>query len=420
MKISKVAFLVNEFPTLTETFIMNQIVFLLHQGIDVHIYSLYPGNFKNLHAQYKGYSLEEKVTYIATIPSSPAKRLKESFQFFKESGFWKNIGWGLKSMNPIAFGLPALKLTYLLFYSRLKSIERYDLVHVHFGNMGAFYADFVAFGFFKHLPYLVSFHGYDLVPNQTEINRERYRKMLVSARLFTVNSTYTSFLLDQVDSSIRGRVRLLPESLDTSLFECTEKSVAAQENIKFRLLFVGRLVGWKGADRAIDIIEKLVIEFGLKNVELTIIGKGPLQSQLERTVRERNLNEHVKLLGGQDQLSIKSFLSKSDLFLYTGRKEPETERAENQGLVLMEAQAMGVPVVAFEVGGISEGLIQGETGILVESEDIDTFCKSVYSLLFDEPRRLAMGNAARKFVKKRFDQKVLGNQLLEIYQKILQ
>jgi len=399
---------------------MNQIVFLLQQGIDVHIYSLYPGNFKNLHAQYKGYSLEEKVTYIANIPSSPAKRLKESFQFLKKEGFWNNIGRVMKAMNPIAFGLPALKLTYLLIYSRLKSIERYDLVHVHFGNMGAFYANFVAFGFFKHLPYLVSFHGYDLVPNQTEMNRVRYRKMLLSAKLFTVNSNYTRLLLDQVDSSPKQRVRLLPVGLDTSLFEPSRNFGADQQNIFFRLVYVGRLVEWKGADRAIDIIEKLVVEFGLKNIELTIIGKGPLQSKLEKTVEEKGLSENVKLLGEQDQSSIKSILSQADLFLYTGRKEPETDRAENQGLVLMEAQAMGVPVVAFEVGGISEGLIHGETGILVESEDIDAFAKSVLTLLLDESKRLSMGIAAREFIKKRFDQKVLGNQLLEIYQEVLQ
>jgi len=398
---------------------MNQIVFLLEQGKDVHIYSLYPGDFKNLHAQYRGYSLEGKVTYIANIPDSLTKRLKESFEFFKKEGFWKNIVIGIKSMNPMAFGLSALKLTYLLFYSRLKSIEGYDLVHVHFGNMGVFYANFVAFGFFKHLPYLVSFHGYDLVPNQTEINRQRYGKMLLSAKLFTVNSNYTRSLLEKVDLSINRKVRMLPESLDTSLFEGSMDSSATRKDIVFRLVYVGRLVGWKGADRALDIIEKLMEDFGLKNVELTIIGNGPLQRKLEETVKEKGLNGHVKLLGGQDQSSIKTILGQSDLFLYTGRRESITERAENQGLVLMEAQAMGVPVVAFEVGGLSEGLIHGETGILVESEDVEAFSKSVYSLLQDEPKRLAMGIAAREFVKKHFDQKVLGNQLLEIYQEVL-
>lgn len=398
---------------------MNQIIFLIRNGVEVHVFSLYPGDFKNLHSQFKGYYLEEKVTYIANIPSSPTKRLIEAFIFFKKEMDWNNIYMGIKTINPFYFGFSALKLTYLLYFSRLKNVEKYDLVHIHFGNMGVFYTKFFSSGFFNQLPYLVSFHGFDLVPNQTEINRQRYKKMLHSAKFFTVNSIYTRLLLEKVDSSIVQQIKLLPESLDTSIFDSSQYSNATQQENIFRLVYVGRLVGWKGPDRAIEIIEKLVNEYGLKNIELTIIGKGPLQVDLEKMVLEKDLNDHVKLIGGQDQSTIKSILNQSDLFLYTGRKESKTDRAENQGLVLMEAQSMGVPVVAFEVGGIKEGLIHGKTGILVESENIEEYTESVFSLILDKSKRLSMGIAARKFVKEKFDTQVLGHQLLDIYQEVL-
>jgi colanic acid/amylovoran biosynthesis glycosyltransferase len=419
LKPKKIAFFLNEFPTLTETFILNQIVFLISQGIEVHIISLHKGNFDKLHSQYLGFGLEKKVTFIASLPESPYQRLKEVIFFLKKEGLKKNLFVLFKFLNPFEFGMSGLKLSYFLYYTRMFFVKDFDLIHVHFGNLGVFLERIISKNLLGKVPYLVSFHGYDLVPNQKDKNRKRYSKMLLSSKLFTVNSNYTRSLLEEVDSTINDRIKLLPESLDTSLFDFSNETTTNEEKSIFRLVYVGRLVGWKGADTAIDIVENLRAKYGLNNIELTIIGKGPLQSELEKKVIQKGLTDCVKLLGGQDQSTIKSILGQSDLFLYTGRKDLITERAENQGLVLMEAQAMGLPVVAFDVGGISEGIINGDTGVLVPSEDIEAFSNSVFSLFMDKPKRLSMGIAARQFVKKRFDQKVLGNQLLEIYQEVL-
>jgi colanic acid/amylovoran biosynthesis glycosyltransferase len=419
LKPKKVAFFLSQFPTLTETFILNQITFLIRQGIEVHVFSLYKGDFEKLHSQFLEYGLENKVTYIAEIPKNLLQRIQDTFSFLRREWSQKHFVALAHCLNPFEFGLSGLKLSYFLYYSRMHFIKDFDLIHVHFGNMGVFFSKFYSKILLGNVPFLVSFHGYDLVPNQTEINRRRYRRMFISSKLFTVNSFYTRTLLEKVDSSIVQRIRLLPESLDTSLFDNSQYSGTINQGNIFRLVYVGRLVGWKGADRAIDIIEKLVKDYDLKNIELTIIGKGPLQMDLEKMVTEKGLKNQVKLIGGQDQSTIKSILGLSDLFLYTGRKELKTERAENQGLVLMEAQAMGLPVVAFDVGGIKEGIIDGETGILVDSEDIEAFSKTVFSLLLDKPKRLSMGIAAREYVKKSFDQTVLGNQLLDIYREIL-
>ncbi|MCS4434557.1 glycosyltransferase family 4 protein [Aquiflexum gelatinilyticum] len=419
MKTTKVAFLLNEFPSLTETFILNQIVFLIDKGVDIHIFSLYPGDFTRLHIQYQGYGLEKRVTYVATLPQSPISRIFEAFRFFHQQGFRIAFWAAVKCINPFKLGISGLKITHFLHCIRIWQIHRFDLVHAHFGVMGVFFTNFVSQGLFKNIPFLVSFHGYDLVPNQAMENRIKYRNLFSFGKIFTANSHYTKGLMLKLDQKLDPRIRLLPMGIDTNLFDVETLKKSEKHSDTYKLVYVGRLVEWKGADQAIKILEKVIREFGINNIELSIIGKGPMHDVLEDMIIEKGLKENVRMLGGQDQSVVRSILAKADLFLYTGKEDIKSGRAENQGLVLMEAQAMGVPVVAFAVGGISEGINNQETGILIPAGDLEGFAESVVGLLLDKNKRRAMGISAREFVKEKFDTQVLGNRLIEIYQEVL-
>ncbi|WP_163381589.1 glycosyltransferase family 4 protein [Cyclobacterium sp. SYSU L10401] len=422
MKVKKVAFLLNEFPTLTETFILNQITFLIAKGIDVHIFSLYQGDFDQLHSQFQKYKLENKVTYVANICHSPLKRWMEATIFLNKEGFMKNIGALIKCVNPFYFGISGFKFTYFLYYSKMYPIKDYDLVHAHFGIMGAFFARFTKIGLFKNMPFLVSFHGYDLTASQRVKSGKLYRKMFRNAKLITVNSRYSSKMLMSSEKDISLCIKILPMGVNTRFFNSPNfpKTQGSQDRQRFRMICVGRLISLKGADRALDILEILIKKFGLKNVDLVIIGEGPLRLKLEQVILEKRLKRNVHLLGARSQIEIKEELAGADLFIYPGRREVETGRAEAQGLVILEAQAMGLPIVAFDVGGISEGIQNNETGILVPPEDIDEFANCVTKLLLNPDQRKEMGKKAREFVVANFDIEILGQRLLDIYEEVLE
>lgn len=413
------AFLVHEFPALTETFILNQIIYLIQSGVDVRIYSLYRGNFNKLHPQYEGFGLEDRLTVVGQVPKSVSGRVLETWRFFLANGIWKGMSPFLKCVNPLRFGSSGLKLTYFLHYLRMAELQSVELVHAHFGQMGAYLARFKSAGLFKNIPYIVSFHGYDLVPSNSVENRTRYKEMFQTAKRFTVNSWYTGRLLEDVEPSLAGKVKHLPESLDTQLFHKGTNRNTDTGNKAFRLVYVGRLVDWKGPDSAIRIAHILVRKLGFTDLELSIIGKGSMLSDLENLIFTMGMTDHVKLLGAQSQQQIRSMLSAADLFVYTGREQEGTRRAENQGLVLMEAQAMGLPVVAFDVGGVSEGILDQATGILVKAGDLQEFAKQVAFILDDSAKRIAMGEAARTFVAANFDIEILGKRLLETYEEVL-
>lgn len=422
MKPNKVAFLLNEFPTVTETFILNQIVFLIESGIDVHIFSLYPGDFMKLHGQFQGYSLERKVTYVATIPNSPIQRFREAIKFFRQEDFWNSFHAAIQCINPLNFGLSGLKLTHFLYYTRLFQMYQYDLVHAHFGIMGAFFSKFSKIGVLKNTPFLVSFHGYDLAPSQKVRFAKLYRKMFINVKLLTVNSRYSSDLLTNIEICTRPSIRILPMGVNTGFFDrSTYSKLISKGNLhEFKLICVGRLISLKGADRAIDILEIIVKKYGFKHIDLVIIGEGPLHLNLEKAILEKDLKKNVRLLGGRSQIEIKEELASSELLIYPGKIDNETGRAEAQGLVVIEAQSMGLPVVAFDVGGVGEGIQNNKTGILVSPDDVDAFAKSVMELLLNPNKRKEMGENAQAFVKSNFDTQILGQKLLEIYEEVLE
>ncbi|GAB3219678.1 hypothetical protein GCM10027454_09590 [Algoriphagus aestuariicola] len=176
---------------------------------------------------------------------------------------------------------------------------------------------------------------------------------------------------------------------------------------------------WKGPDTAVMVMRHIVKEIRFSNVRLTVIGKGPMDFQLKAMVQNLGLSEYVKLLGGQEQSVVRSVLASADLFVYTGREQKDTKRAENQGLVLMEAQAMGIPVVAFDVGGVGEGVKDGVTGYLLPPGSVHEFAYQIVNLLRNEERLKEMGHASKSYVKKNYDIDVLGERLLSLYKQVV-
>lgn len=417
LEVKKVAFLTNEFPVITETFILNQIIFLLDKGIDVKIYALYPGRFDLLHSQYLPYQLHTRVTFIANIPKNPILRIKELVNFFYEKGLLNNVASIVRSLNPLKFGIKTFSFANALFYVRLFSIKESDLVHAHFGTMGSFFSKFKSAGLFTNTPLLVSFHGYDLIPNQIDSYQFQYRDLFDQADLITVNSIYTKMILEKISGSSQFQIHILPVGLDTTLF----KTVAKQKfkNQKKRIVFCGRLEYWKGPDIAIEIARKLKYEEGIDDFELFMIGAGSQYQLLMKKIEEDKLGNHVSLLGNKSQKDIIEILADSHIFLFPGRTEPVTGRVENQGLALQEAQSMEVPIITSDVGGIKFGVLPDVSGYLITENDIQGFLQAIKNLLHNENRRVSMGQAGRKYIVENFDTSVLGEKLIELYKSVI-
>ena len=112
---------------------------------------------------------------------------------------------------------------------------------------------------------------------------------------------------------------------------------------------------------------------------------------------------------------MKEFKNTSNVFLLPGTTDPDNGRAEAQGLVIQEAQAMELPVVVSDVGGMKYGLLTNESGFVINDGNIDGFVEVIEKLILNPKLKLKMGKAGRLLVEKKYENKILVKKLLTIY-----
>jgi colanic acid/amylovoran biosynthesis glycosyltransferase len=90
-------------------------------------------------------------------------------------------------------------------------------------------------------------------------------------------------------------------------------------------------------------------------------------------------------------------------------------RAENQGLVIQEAQALELPVLVSDAGGMAEGVLEGITGYVLPQKDVEAFVDKIEYLATNPSIRKRMGSAGRKFVEDNYDSQLLAEKLIDVY-----
>ncbi|MDO6597686.1 glycosyltransferase [Oceanihabitans sp. 2_MG-2023] len=410
-----IAIVVKYFPTVSETFIVNQINGLLDAGCKVDLYAYVAIENALIHKSLKKYNLLEKVKYFISPPTLKRKRFIVFLNWIFENFF--SIKWNLlfKTLHFFKYGKEAYTLKLFFEAQWFLVPNTVDIIHTHFGMTGNRIAKLKAIGIIPSSVKLINtFHGYDLSPEKLPLYKKKYHDLFHQADVFTVNTPYLEGVLKQVNTNNKP-CYILPVGLDTSYF----KKEQEKENTGFfDIVFCGRLIPLKAPDLAVAIIKQVILA-GYHNVRLHIIGDGPMKAQLQETIKENKLKEYVSIYGQLSQEAIKQKMQLSDMFLLPGRYEAHTGRAETQGLVIQEAQAMCLPVIVSDVGGMQYGVLPNKTGYIIAENDINGFVTAIEQLILKPDLKVELGNNGRDFVVKNYDNKVLTDALLVIYDKII-
>jgi D-inositol-3-phosphate glycosyltransferase len=162
------------------------------------------------------------------------------------------------------------------------------------------------------------------------------------------------------------------------------------------LLFAGRLEPLKGADTLLGAVAQLCAQPRFDNVITLVIGEdsgdgaaaGGERRRLEAVAGGHGLEARVRFLGAVEHENLADYYALADICVVPSR-------TETFGLVALEAQALGTPVVASAVGGLTEIVADGQTGVLVADQRPEAFATAIATLLDDAPLRERMGEAAR-------------------------
>ncbi|MBU1086338.1 MAG: glycosyltransferase, partial [Candidatus Omnitrophica bacterium] len=196
-------------------------------------------------------------------------------------------------------------------------------------------------------------------------------------------------------------------------FEYSKKELKPNQTVN--LLSVGRLVEKKGHKYALIALAKVYKKF--KNINYTIAGEGHLRSDLEAQANFLGINQIVRFAGNVDQDQAAMLYEQAHIFILPSITSQNFDR-EGQALVLQEAQACGLPVLATLHNGIPEGVIDGKTAFLVKEKDVDGLAEKLEYLIDNPQIWPEMGQAGRQFVEQKFSSEVLNQQLFKLYSKI--
>ena len=234
-----------------------------------------------------------------------------------------------------------------------------------------------------------------------------YHRLFQTADALTVNSDYTRAQVEKLGCP-KEKIHKLPVGLDPNEFVFQERTLTSTGPI--RLLTVARLTEIKGHEYVLQAIGKLA---GKHRVHYDLAGDGPLRSRLEGLARELGIQQQVAFHGARDGTAVKQLMAQAHLFILTSVNVQGDQ--EGQGLVLQEAQACGLPVIATNHGALPEGMAAGQSGFLVPERNVDALAERL-SYLIEHPEIWpAMGRKGRELAAERFDISKLNRQLVELY-----
>lgn len=280
--------------------------------------------------------------------------------------------------------------------------QRAGLVHVHFGLDAVRYESVLtALG----LPIVITLHGYDINQRREwwESGKGRRKNIRYPQRLLSLASRPDVRFI-AVSEAVRAAALAfgIPEQkvttchigIDTSRFSPGPVPLSARPP---NCLFVGRLEEKKGVRYLIDAFAQ--VRNAVPEARLTVVGDGKLHAELQRQAESQQLP--VRFVGKQAPEVIKQFLDASRV-LCLPSVTLESGDSEGLGMVLLEAQSSGVPVVTSSKGGV-DALLHGKTGFHHAERDVDAIAGFILTLLQDDALADAFSAAAVDFVRSNFD-----------------
>ena len=174
------------------------------------------------------------------------------------------------------------------------------------------------------------------------------------------------------------------------------------------IVAVSRLVPRKGQDTLVKAMPAILREH--PDAHLLIVGPGDYRVKLEKLARRLGVTKNITFTGAVDVAELPGHFVVGDVFALPVRTQLGGLSVEGLGIVFLEAQAAGVATVSGNGGGAPETVIDGETGLVVDSRDLDDVVAQISSLLSDAPTRQRLATAARKNVMEKWTWHVLGYQ----------
>lgn len=407
----KILYILNRFPALSETFILNEIIALLKSGHDLSILSLHEPRPEPVHELVARYDLLKKTRYLnLSVSDAPSGRFGSIFNM---AGMFLTDGRLTLAQK---FRLSRLLLrksqirsvltkTFLEAGALPESVEwirqnRFDHIHCHFASWNAR----IAYVFHKVLgvSYTLTTHAYDIFTDY-----EKDAKLLLDgAKRVVAISEFNKNYMHNRFGIPRDKMGTVYYGID---FENMNPSPAYSVS-PLRILSVSRLVPKKGLEYLIEackLLKSREVPFSCE-----IWGEGAMRPVLEKHIREKGLEAHVKLGGAVANEKVLQLIRECSVFVSPCVKAVNHDM-DGIPFVLMEAMALEIPVVSTNVTGIPELIETGVDGVLVPQRDAYGLAEAIMKIAGDTEFTGRIRKAGRQKVAAKFESRKNAAKLIE-------
>ncbi len=297
--------------------------------------------------------------------------------------------------------------------------DRPNLIHAHFGPDGC---KFLPYAKFSGIPLITSFYGYDAytLPQKNTIWRKKYMELFKQGRLFLAEGPAMRDKLIEIgcpsEKIIIHHIGIEPDKYEFHV---------RKPDSQIRLLVCGRFVEKKGIPYAIEAL-KHVISQTKADVRLTIIGDSNHQGALTaekkkilRAIEKYDISNAVTLTGFVPHDELIRIMYDHHIFLAPSIHSSDGNAEGGFPVILTEAIASGMPVVAFNHCDIPEIIQDGISGFMVPERDVNAFAEKLTFLIEHPDIWPKMGQTGRSYVEANYDIHKLNDRLIEIYKSLL-
>ncbi len=278
----------------------------------------------------------------------------------------------------------------------------FDLIHIHLWNPGSC----------RYAFYAAKSAGIPIVTTEHDPFELNGIKGMIKKKCLKLTDQIIAISMDnlghlsQIDKGLKNRLNLVHNGIEVDKFLDTVDNVARSvKHGEIAITCIAELHPRKGQKYLIEAFKKLQNE--IPNLHLFLVGKGPDEAELKYHYKDV---KNLFFMGWQDDIA--GVLNVTDILVLPSLREAF-------GLVLLEAMASGVAVIATNNGGTKDIIVDGETGILVPPANVDRLTDAIRTILRNPSQKRDMERAALERVKREFSAGSMARDTLEVYDKCL-
>jgi colanic acid/amylovoran biosynthesis glycosyltransferase len=402
----RIAYFVDCFPRISETFVLAQITGMMDRGHDVKIFTNQLVQADVQHHFVEQYQLYEKTVVIPWVPRKPVKRLIPAIRGMVDAVRRRSFIPALRALNVLKFGRKALGLSLFIQATGKFEPVNFDIIHCQFGQLGIMVAELRQCSAISG-SLVTSFRG-------TDAMKYASRQPELFSRLFSSGDEFLA-VSDAVRRQLiaigcpANRTHLLRSGIDLDRFSARK---SRQLDSPVRLISVGRLAANKGIEYALHAVQMLR-NAGIET-RYRIFGTGPCEAELVRKAAQLEIESAVTFEGAVSSSCVIEALNDADILVAPSITGPD---GEQEGLPnsLKEAMAVGVIAIGTTTGGIPELISDGVSGFLVEEKDAAALAACISSTIDGGENLNQIVAAARRKVESEYDINRLNDELEGTY-----